>query len=83
MNDKIGFRKILDDTKHFSTDGEYRNVCEHGGLWKLIEDQWQWDSIQLAMLKPVCAVHSSVLACKYLGKKVKGVDRLKRNASGL
>ena len=83
MKDTIGLSAALSVSNHISTDGENKNVGEHGGLWKLIDDERQRLGIEVPMLKSVCAVHSSALAYKDLCKEVAEVDKMITKLSGI
>jgi hypothetical protein len=81
--DTIGFKKVLTISNHMTTDGENKNVGEHNGLWKLIDDERAKEVVTFPMLKSVCAVHSSALAYHDLCKDVSEVDTLIRKVSGI
>ena len=66
-----------------TTDGENKNVGEHNGLWKLINDERANEEAPFPMLKSVCAVHSSSLAYHDLCKNVSEVDTLIGKVSGI
>ena len=69
---------------HLSTDGENKNVGQHTGLWKLLENALQKLKLQhIPLLKSVCAVHSSALAYKDLCKSVCEIPALLSTLSGL
>ena len=80
---RIGFRNVLKVANHMTTDGENKNVGQHRGLWKLIDDERAKDELNFPMLKSVCAVHSSALAYKDLCKEVAEVVTLIRKASSI
>ena len=46
----MGFSKILEVANHLSTNGENKTVGEHGGLWKLIEDEREEKDLQFPVL---------------------------------
>ena len=81
--DTIGLNKVLTIANHMTTDGENKNVGEHNGLWKLIDDERAKEEAEFPMLKSVCAVHSSALAYHDLCKEVSDVDTLIRKVSAI
>ncbi|CAB3995665.1 Hypothetical predicted protein [Paramuricea clavata] len=81
--DTIGLKKVLTISNHMTMDGENKNVGEHNGLWKLIDDERTKEEVTFQMLKSVCAVHSSALAYHDLCKDVSEVNTLIRKVSGI
>ena len=76
-NDTIGMKTLLTKMTHLSTDGENKNVGQHAGLWKLLENARQELKLQhMPLLKSVCAVHSSALASEDLCKSVGEIPTL-------
>jgi len=83
-NATVGFDTVLKKMNHLSTDGENKNVGQHRGLWKLIEDERSEKSLKhIPLLKSVCAVHSSDLAYKDLCKCVPEIPHLVTKLSSL
>ena len=67
-----------------STDGENKNVGQHHGLWRLIDNERQKMKLHhTPVLKSVCAVHSSALAYKGLCKHIPEISNLVSTLSGL
>ena len=81
--DTIGLNKVLTISNLMTTDGKNKNVGEHNGLWKLIDDERAREEASFPLLKSVCAVQSSVLAYHDLCKNVSEVDTLIRIVSGI
>jgi len=82
--DTIGFERILRIVTHLSTDGENKNVGEHKGLWKLIdEERVKLGHDNKPLLKSVCAVHSSALAYKDLCKSVPEIKYIVESLTGM
>ena len=53
-----------------------KNVGQHRGLWKLIDDEREETGVTFPLLKSVCAVHSTANAYKDLCKSVPEIDHL-------
>eukprot|EP00795_Rhopilema_esculentum_P016992 gene16992-8496_t len=68
---------------HLSTDGEDKNVGEHRGLWKLLDDNQRKLDIDTPLLKSVCAVHSTANAYKDLCKSVPEIDHLVKKIAAI
>jgi hypothetical protein len=81
--DTVGFDIIMHLINHIATDGENKNVGQHNGLWKLIEDERRRLGVTKPLLKSVCAVHSSALAYRDLCKNVNEVDFIIDKLGGL
>eukprot|EP00795_Rhopilema_esculentum_P016843 gene16843-8314_t len=62
--DTVGFDEVMKVITHLSTDGENKNVGEHRGLWKLLDDDQR--KLDIDSPKSVCAVHSTANAYKDL-----------------
>jgi len=70
-DDTVGFSEVLKVVSHISTDGENKNVGQHHGLWRLLDDEKKRvQNNNVPLLKSVCAVHSSALAFKDVCKNV-------------
>ena len=49
-NDTVGFGEEMKVINHLSTDGGSKNVGEHRGLWKLLDDdRWKFDLLFLML----------------------------------
>ena len=82
-SDTVGFDKILKVINHLSTDGENKNVGQHRGLWKFIDDERELTGVTFQLLKSVCAVHSTANAYKDLIKSVPEIDHLVTTMAGI
>jgi uncharacterized protein YnzC (UPF0291/DUF896 family) len=80
-NETVGFDFLINSITHLSTDGENKNVGQHRGLWKLLDDERKGSTLPL--LKTVCAVHSSALAYKDLCGQIPDINSLTSQMSGL
>ena len=81
--DTIGFHNLLQIANHMTTDGGNKNVGQHHGLWKLIEDERIVQGLGFSMWKSVCTVHSSTLAYKDLCREVSEVEATIQKISGM
>ena len=82
-NDTVGFDEVMKVITHLSTDGENRNVAEHRGLWKLLDDDRRKLGGDTPLLKSVCAVHSTANACKDLCKSVSEIDHFVKKLTAI
>ena len=51
--DRIGLSKVLTVSNYMTTDGENKNVGEHNGLWRLIDDERAKEEVSFPLLKSV------------------------------
>ena len=86
-DDTVGFDEVMKVITHLSTDGENKNVGEHRGLWKLLDDDRRKLDIDTPLLKSVCAVHSTANAYKDLHanacKSVPEIDHLVKKLAAI
>ena len=82
-NDTVGFDEVMKVIIHLSTDGENKNVGEHRGLWKLLDDDRRKLGIDTPLLKSVCAVHSTASAYKDLCNSVPEIDHLVKKLAAI
>eukprot|EP00795_Rhopilema_esculentum_P016990 gene16990-8493_t len=82
-SDTVGFDEVMKVITHLSTDGEDKNVGEHRGLWKLLDDNQRKLDIDTPLLKSVCAVHSTANAYKDLCKSVPEIDHLVKKIAAI
>ena len=75
-DDTVDFDEVMKVITHLSTDGENKNVEEHRGLWKLLDDDRRELDIDTPLLKSVCAAHSTANPYKDLCKSVPEIDHL-------
>ena|SRR6218665_414175 len=76
--------QVLRIVTHLSTDGENKNVGEHKGLLKLIdEERVKLGHDNKPLLKLVCLVHSSALAYKDLCKSVPAIKYNVESLTGM
>ena len=82
-NNTVGFGEEMNVINHLSTDGGSKNVGEHHGLWKLLDDDRWKLGIDTPLLKSVCAVHSTANAYKDLCKSVPEIDHLVKKLAAI
>ena len=82
-NDTVGFDEVMKVIIHLSTDGENKNVGEHRGLWKLLDDDRRKLGVDTPLLKSVCAVHSTASAYKDLCNSVPEIDHLVKKLAAI
>ena len=82
-DDTVGFDEVMKVITHLSTDGENKNVQEHRGLWKLLDDDRRKLDLDTPLLKSVCAVHSTANAYKDLCKSVPEIDHLVKKLAAI
>ena len=82
-DDTVGFDEVMKVIAHLSTDRENKNVGEHRGLWKLLDDDRRKLDIDTPLLKSVCAVHSTTKAYKDLCKSVQEIDHLVKKLAAI
>ena len=79
----VGFDKVMKVINHLSTDGENKNIGEHRGLLKLLDDDRRKLDIETPLLKSVCVVHSTANAYKDLCKSVPEIDNLVKKLAAI
>ena len=79
----VGFDEVTKVIAHLSADGENKNVGEHRGLWKLLDDDRMKSGVDTPLLKSVCAVHSTANAYKDLCKSVPEIDYLVKKLAAI
>ena len=58
----IGFQSVLKIANHISTDGENKNVGQHGGIWKFIDDERLSEGIDFQFkIQSVLSIHLHLL----------------------
>eukprot|EP00795_Rhopilema_esculentum_P003753 gene3753-15034_t len=82
-DDTVGFDEVMKVITHLSTDGENKNVGEHRGLWKLLDDDRRKLDIDTPLLKSVCAVHSTANPYQDLCKSVPEIDHLVKKIAAI
>ena len=68
---------------YLSTDGENKNVGEHRGLWKLLDDDRRKLVVDTPLLKSVSAVHSTENVYKDVCKSVPEIDHLVKKLAAI
>ena len=82
-DDTVGFDEVMKVITHLSTDGENKNVGEHRGLWKLLDDDRRKLDIDTPLLKSVCAVNSTANSYKDLCKSVPEIYHLVKKLAAI
>ena len=60
-DDTVGFDEVMKVIAHLSTDGENKNVGEHRGLWKLLDDNRRKLDIDTPLIKYVVRVSQKLI----------------------